>query len=135
MPFVLDASVTISWAFPDEQHPVAARAEALLQTAGELALVPSLWWYEVRNALLVSERRGRTTPDRTAVFLDNLSNLQIQVAPGAESNALLDLARSHGLSVYDAAYLSLAVRERLPLATLDRALVNAAAALRIPVLN
>lgn len=135
MPFVLDASVTVCWAFPDEQHPVADRAATLLQTPGEIAIVPPLWWYEVRNALLVSERRGRTTQDRTGIFLDDLSNLSIHVSAGPESNALLDLARSHQLSAYDAAYLSLAIRERHPLATIDRKLVAAAHALKVPILT
>lgn len=135
MPFVLDASVTLSWAFQDEHDPVAAKAEEVLSRPGESALVPVLWCYEVRNALVVAERRGRTSPDRTGLFLNGLSNLPIQIEPGPDLSALLDLARSHRLSVYDAAYLSLAIREGLPLATLDQPLVGAATALRVPLLT
>jgi predicted nucleic acid-binding protein len=133
MPLVLDASVTLSWAFPDEHHPLADRVEQFLRTAEESAVVPVLWWYEVRNALLVSERRGRTTPDRTSLFLEGLNHLNIQISTSPESPSLIDLARSHRLSIYDASYLALAARERLPLATLDGALSAAAIALKVPL--
>jgi predicted nucleic acid-binding protein len=133
MPFILDASVTVSWAFPDEFHPVAARAEEILGASGESAIVPGLWWYEVRNALLVSEKRGRTTPDRTSIFLSSLASLPIVIAPRPEPDSLLDLARTHGLSAYDAAYLALAIREHVPLASLDMRLMAAARASNIPL--
>ena len=59
MPFVLDVSIAVTWAFEDENHPEATLALDRLQT--DEARVPSLWWFELRNALLVNERRGRLT--------------------------------------------------------------------------
>src|SRR5580700_11301292 len=126
MAFVLDASVTLSWAFRDEQHPVASRANQLLEKTPESALVPDLWWYEVRNILLVNERRGRISAEGTAIFLKSLVNLRIEVATERDEQALLDLARKHRLTVYDAAYLTLALRDGIPLATLDKSLQAAA---------
>ena len=134
MPFVLDASVTASWAFPDEHHPAAIRAAEILESSSDSAVVPSLWWYEVRNMLLVNERRGRTTVARTSIFLEQIAQLSIQTEYDLNSGFLLDLARNHSLTVYDASYLSLAIRERLPLATLDRALQMAATAAGIALL-
>ena len=66
MPFVLDASIAACWAFADEDHPVAALA--LERMRMDVALVPSLWWFELRNTLIVSERRGRLTETDTALF-------------------------------------------------------------------
>lgn len=128
MPFVLDASTTLSWAFSDESNPVAERVEALLTSGSETALVPDLWWYEVRNILLVGERRQRISPQQTASFLHQIGKLKVAASLRRDEGLLLDLARRHNLTVYDSAYLALALREHLPLATLDRALVRAAAA-------
>jgi predicted nucleic acid-binding protein len=125
MAFVLDASVTACWAFQDEDHPDASLA--FLQIRTEEAVVPCLWWFEVRNILIVNERRRRITESSTASFLLNLSLLRIRVDPVPDEGAVLRLARTHRLSVYDAAYLELAQREGLPLATLDADLQKAAA--------
>ena len=70
MPFVLDASIAACWAFDDEDHPVAALALERVRRTD--ARVPSLWWFEVRNPLIVSERRGRLTESGTAAFLVDL---------------------------------------------------------------
>ena len=123
MPFVLDASVAACWLFDDEDHPHARHALARIR--GDEAWVPSLWWFEVRNTLLVSERRGRLTEADTTAFLAALSRLAISVdrTPGDD---VLALARRRNLTVYDAAYLELARRADLPLATLDRRLALAA---------
>jgi predicted nucleic acid-binding protein len=125
MGFVLDASITACWAFRDEDHPDADLAFARMRT--EDALVPCLWWFEVRNILVVNERRQRITESGTAGFLLNLSRLRVRVDREPDESAVLRLARTHRLSVYDAAYLELALRERLPLATLDADLRKAAA--------
>lgn len=135
MPFVLDASVTASWAFPDEQHPTALRAAEILESSLDSAVVPALWWYEVRNMLVVNERRGRTTVARTAVFLEQIAYLSIQIEYDLSSGLVMDLARSHNLTAYDASYLSLAIRDRLPLATLDKALQAAAVSAGISLLG
>jgi len=126
MAFVLDASTTACWAFEDEVHPDAD--EALLRMRDEEAVVPSLWWFEIRNILVVNERRRRIAESDATVFLSNLSRLRIRVDRTPDENAVLRLARTHRLSVYDAAYLELARREGLRVATLDADLRLAAAA-------
>ncbi len=125
MPFVLDASVTACWALSDENHPDADLAFLRIRT--EEAIVPCLWWFELRNILVVNERRQRITESDTAAFLSNISRLRVRVAPLPDENALLRLARTYRLSVYDAAYLELAQREGVSLATLDDHLRRAAA--------
>jgi predicted nucleic acid-binding protein len=135
MPFVLDASVTASWAFPNETDSIAVRAGELLESASDHAIVPALWWYEVRNMLVINERRGRTVVSRSTIFLEQIAQLPIQIDTQFDSAIVMDLARTHHLTVYDAAYLSLAIREALPLATLDKQLGAAAATLKIPLLS
>ncbi len=126
MAFVPDASIAACWAFQDEDHPDARRA--LQQMRVEEAVVPCLWWFEVRNILLVNERRGRIAEAETAAFLVHLGRLRVRVDRLAGEQAVLRLARSHRLSVYDAAYLELAQREGIALATLDGELRRAAEA-------
>ncbi|MGD0188645.1 MAG: type II toxin-antitoxin system VapC family toxin [Roseiarcus sp.] len=133
MPFVLDASVAACWAFEDEDHPVAALALERVRT--DEARAPSLWWFEVRNTLIVNERRGRLTESDIAAFLRGLARLGVTVDRSPDEADVLMLARRRGLTVYDAAYLELARRERLPLATLDAALAKAARAERAPLLG
>ena len=125
MAFVLDASITACWAFQDEDHPDARLAFHRMRS-GE-AVVPSLWWFEVRNTLVVNEHRKRIAESDTATFLLGLSRLRIRIDRAPDEGAVLRLARTHRLSVYDAAYLELAQREGLPLATLDADLKKAAA--------
>jgi predicted nucleic acid-binding protein len=125
MAFVLDASITACWAFQDEDHPDAERA--FLRMGAEEAVVPCLWWFEVRNILVVNERRRRIAEADTAAFLLNLSRLRLRIDRLPDESAVLRLARTHRLSAYDAAYLELAQREGLPLATLDDDLRRAAA--------
>ena len=133
MPFVLDASVAACWAFDDEDHPVAALALERVRT--DEARVPSLWWFEVRNTLIVNERRGRLTENDTAAFLRGLARLGVTVDRSPVEADVLTLARRHRLTVYDAAYLELARRDGVPLATLDTALATAARAERHPMLG
>lgn len=133
MPFVLDAFIAACWAFEDEDHPAAALALERIRT--DEAQVPSLWWFEVRNTLIVNERRGRITQADTAAFLRGLSRLGITVDRSPEEAAVLTLARRHSLSVYDAAYLELAQREQLPLVTLDKELRLAAHAIGTKMLG
>ncbi len=91
-------------------------------------MVPSLWWFEVRNILVVNERRKRITESGTNSFLRELDRLRIRVDREPEENAVLRLARTHLLSVNDASYLELAIREAIPVATLDGKLAAAAIA-------
>lgn len=124
MPFVLDVSVTAAWAFSDETNRDADFALGLLSS--DQALVPPLWWFEIRNVMIVNERRRRLTEIKTAVFLQKLAQLPITVEPLPEGQETMNLARRHNLTVYDAAYLELAKRTGSPLATLDQELGRAA---------
>lgn len=133
MPFVIDASVTACWAFKDEDHPHADLALARMHT--DEALVPSLWWFEVRNILVVNERRKRLTKTDTATFLRDLSRLALTLDRTPEETEVLRLARTHRLSVYDASYLEVAQRNGLALATLDADLVRAARAEAVPLIG
>jgi len=123
--FVVDASIVVAWAF-NEVHAAASKAREQLRHND--AVVPALWWFEVRNALVQGERRGRFNQSGTGRFLRDLSRVPDE--PG-----LLGLARRHRLTVYDAAYLELAVRRGLPLATLDGSLVEAARAEAVPLIG
>jgi predicted nucleic acid-binding protein len=133
MPFVVDASVALTWAFADEDDPRASAA--LDRIRNDEALVPSIWWFEIRNTLVINERRGRLTEADTAAFLRTLSRLAVTVDRQPGDAEVLALARRHRLSVYDAAYLELAQRETLPLATLDRELIGAARVERVPLVG
>jgi len=132
--FVLDGSVTLVWGFADEDDDYAA---AILDKMPDLqAHVPSLWPLEVANALLVGERRGRTTPANVAHFLALLGTFPIAVDDETVARAWVEtmhLARTHNLSSYDASYLELAMRLGLPLATLDGKLKSAATAVGVPL--
>ena len=132
MALVLDASITACWAFQDEDHPDARLA--FHQMRSEEAVVPCLWWFEVRNILVVNERRRRIAESETAAFLLSRSRLRIRIDRTPDESAILRLARTHRLSVYDAAYLELAQREGLPLATLDADLKKAAAGERVALM-
>jgi predicted nucleic acid-binding protein len=124
MAFVLGASIAACWALADEQHADADLAFRRIRT--EEAVVPTLWWFEVRNILVVNERRGRITLAESTAFLLYLSKLPVRADRLPEGESVLRMARTHRLSVYDAAYLELAQRERLAIATLDADLRKAA---------
>jgi predicted nucleic acid-binding protein len=133
---VLDASITLSWCFPDEQAQVSLTTLDRLKT-GDVALVPSFWCVEVLNALLVGERRGRISIENTKAFLRNLEKLRpaIDHVPFERiTGSVQDLCRRHGLSPYDAIYVELAMREQVPLATLDQAQREAARAIGVTCL-
>ena len=133
MAFVLDASVTAAMAAMEERSEYVEQVEWRL--IRESAVVPPIWWYEVRNFLVVSERRKRLKLEDSSEFLAILATYPIEIDPQVQQDRALLSARSHGLSVYDAAYLELAQRRRLPLATLDRALAAAARAEGIQLLD
>src|SRR5271156_54619 len=132
MAFVIDAAVVIAWAFKD-QPATAERALARIQA--EEAIVPALWCYELRNVLVLGERQGRLTERQTARFLRDLSRLAITIDASPNEAQVLTLARRHRLTVYDAAYLELAGREALPLATLDEELATAAQAEQVALIG
>jgi len=125
--FVLDCSVTMAWCFENEADP---RADAVLNSMSKAtACVPCLWGLEVANVLLVGERRGRLTEADVSAFASRMQQMPIEQEPTPDMetvNRVLALARHHGLSAYDAAYLELAMRLAIPLATLDAKLQAAA---------
>ncbi|MDH4155387.1 MAG: type II toxin-antitoxin system VapC family toxin [Nitrospira sp.] len=136
MNFVLDCSVTITWLF---DHESTEDTDGLLGKlfGPEKAVVPQHWVLEVGNVLLGAERLKKKTPADTTLFLNLLSKLAIESDVHTEHHATtttLALGRRHHLSSYDAAYLELAMRLGLPLATLDRSLRKAAQAEGILVL-
>ena len=133
MPFVIDASIAACWAFDDEDHPVAARA--LERIRADEARVPALWWFELRNMLIVNERRRRISERAVAEFLRHISALEIRVDTAPNETDVLAMARQHRLTVYDSSYLELARREGIPLATLDNELADAARAEKVSLLS
>lgn len=127
MPFVLDNSMAMAWCFGDEATPFAYRI--LDQLASDHALAPAVWPLEVANAVLTGERRGRLQPADAARFLGLVRSLPIEVDASSLDRSLgpiLELARTHNLSAYDASYLELAMREGVALATQDERLRAAA---------
>jgi predicted nucleic acid-binding protein len=133
MPFVLDASVTVVWGLEDEDHEIADLT--LQRLEAEVAHVPAIWWFEVRNVLLINERRGRISERDTATFLRALSIMNVEVDPHPADREILTLARSHRLSAYDASYLELALRQQIPLATLNKRLAAAAKIEGVPLIG
>ncbi len=133
MPMVVDTSVTMAWCFDDEaSHETDAVLDRLQQ---DEAFVPAVWQLEVTNVLLVAERRGRMTEAQATRFLDLLLRLPIRIdASQTDVTAVLATGRRHGLSAHDAAYLLLAERLGVPLATLDNKLVSAGRAAGVRLL-
>ena len=128
--FVADASATLPWCFAEEATPAT---EALLDRAkgGEEVLVPAHWSTEVMNGLVMAVRRGRIDLERVSRFARDLAALPIRIVPSHTPgawDAVIRVATGHRLTIYDAAYLALAQRTGLPLATLDGDLRNAAPA-------
>ncbi|BAC89620.1 type II toxin-antitoxin system VapC family toxin [Gloeobacter violaceus] len=130
--FVLDCSIAICWCIEDEATP---QTDALLERLrDEGAIVPPLWYFELGNVLLQAERRGRLNAAQVSARLGLIAELPISSDEGRAARALhetLLLARGEKLTLYDAAYLELAMRRALPIATKDSAL--RAAALRVGV--
>jgi predicted nucleic acid-binding protein len=125
--FVLDASAALTWGFADERDTAS---EALRSRAVEEAvLVPSVFPLEIANGLWAAERRRRIDSERMVWFIELLGTMPIVVDATTHERALSDilaLARRELLTSYDAAYLDLALREGLPLATRDSTLAAAA---------
>jgi predicted nucleic acid-binding protein len=133
MPFVIDASMAASWVLPDERGPASLRAYARL--AEEPARVPHLWWYELRNIFIMNERRGRIDAEQTRSAISLLAELPVELDHDCVESTLFYFARQYRLTAYDAAYLELAARFTLPLATLDQEMAAAARAERITVIG
>jgi predicted nucleic acid-binding protein len=130
---VINASITLSWCFPDEQTPMALQVLDRLK-AGEQAIVPAFWSVEVLNTLLLGERRGRIKPEQTEAFLDALRVLSPTldcVSLEQVAGPIQTICRHHRLTPYDALYIELAQRTGSPLATLDQPQRYAANALGV----
>ena len=130
MNFVLDNLVAMLWLLPQSNPSGLDYAEAALEALKtSQALTPSLWPLEVANVIAKTEKKGVVTEAETQTFLSLLRQLNIVIDPATADQALsetLNLARRYRLSAYDAAYLELALRRNLPIATLDTDLARAA---------
>lgn len=131
--FVLDASTALVWFLPDETSSVADQTLRLL--GKRAAIVPDLFWHEMRNVLLTSYRRKRISLPEVWHSMGRLEQLSIGTARAADNTLILTLAERHSLTAYDAAYLALALDRQLPLATLDRKLTKAAESEGLPLLR
>jgi predicted nucleic acid-binding protein len=134
--FVVDASVAMSWCFLDEA--TTASRKLLTGISETSALVPAWWYVEITNVLVVAERKGRIDAEQVTEFIALIEALDLEVdqeSPQRAFSHLLPLCRTHRLTSYDAIYLDLALRRRLPLATLDEPLRKAAKKLGIKLLG
>jgi predicted nucleic acid-binding protein len=127
-PVVLDASTALATLLHDERSPYATRVLEVMET-GPHIFVPSHWWIESLNGILMAERRGRFSPLETAEIVGDLLQLPVTTDDETISRAAdetFHLARQYKLTVYDAVYLELAMRRQAILATVDKALAKAA---------
>ena len=135
--FVLDASIVLTWCFPDENATTAQHVAGMF-SQGDTAVAPSFWAHEVLNALLVGEKRRRISKELLRSFLKDLVELPI-VLEQLPSRVVFDrierLSRDHSLTAYDAAYLDLALNSGLPMATLDDNLVKACKKTRVRLIE
>ena len=131
--FVLDASVAICWLLHDEENPRADAARRRIVDGG--AFVPQVWHLEVRNSLLVAERRQRISAEGATARLQSLKELPIYTDAEPDFEAAFELARVHRLTCHAAVYLELAKRRNEALASLDTALVRATMAEGLPLVE
>lgn len=115
----------VAFLLGDEASPVADEAMRVAEAEG--AIAPVIWWYEIRNAFIVSQRRKRLSKAETDALLDAVGRLRIEIDRDTP-DAIVHLARKRAITIYDAAYLELALRREHLLATLDADLARAAAA-------
>ena len=133
MPIVIDACVAAAWCFPDEKTEFADQLLSRLES--DAALVPPIFWLEILNVLLVNEKRGRIESQNSDAFVKTLHRLPIRTRANEVGPSILELARRHGLTSYDARYLELSQSTKYPLATLDRRLAHAARTEGLQVLS
>jgi predicted nucleic acid-binding protein len=124
MTFVLDASATLAFMFPEERDEAARAVAEGVRSGG--ATAPAIWAWEVQNAIVTSERRGRIDAPEAAKILARAAFLPVRLEPGSTFGDEAAFARRYKLTVYNAVYLELAFRLGLPLATRDTALRSAA---------
>lgn len=135
--FVLDASVTLRWAFQDGSVADRTYADQVLDSlASNFALVPALWYTETIHVLRCAEDDGRFGESALTGFVYRLGQLPIELdaaAPAGIQLAVAAISREFKLSGYDAQYLELARRKNIPLATLDKELRKAAKKAGVPI--
>jgi predicted nucleic acid-binding protein len=134
--FIIDCSIAMAWCFEDEATPKSTKILDRLEE--ESALVPPLWYLEVVNVLAMAEKRKQISTEKSDEFLSMLQKLDIEIddAPAARAlTHLLPLCRSHRLTSYDSVYLDLALRHKLPLASLDDDLRRSAKSLGVQLLG
>ena len=134
MRYVLDASVAACWFFEDEQDARADAAAALLLASGS-AVAPLIFWFELRNVVMMGVRRGRASEAPMFNWLATTMRASISLDTLPSDDAIFSLAKRYRLTFYDAAYLELARRESIPLATLDQALARAATDEGVPLIG
>ena len=127
MAVVIDASLAAAWCFRDEEGTDQADA-TMARLSAEIGIVPGLFWHEIRNVLIVAERRGRIGPEAAERHLNRLRILPLVTDHEQDDAQTFALSRRHALSAYDAAYLETAKRRHATISTLDGKLVDAAAA-------
>jgi len=134
MPFVLDNSVVTGWYLPEQATAYGQSVATRLES--DKALVPTLWQLELANVLKTACTRGKLDLDTARQILDALGRLPIEIdtSPAPGQRQLFELAMRYQLSSYDAAYLELAMRHGLPIATEDLHLKEAAMAAGVDVL-
>lgn len=133
--FILDASFALSWCFEDEATAQTDSTLTMLQNQESIVWVPAIWRYEMLNGLGKGVARGRLTRDKAFMFWQELQALPIRIADVAVNETLLELALKHNLAVYDASYLSLVQTRRLPIATVDGKLQQAALSVGMQVIR
>lgn len=122
MAFVIDATIFGAWIFSDERNSYSEAALSALKE--QKAVVPTLWWYETRNILIMNEHRGRIRREDSDGFLQEFDKLPITTDQDSQKDIILKLARKGSLSVHEASYLELALRLGCPLATLNKKLAH-----------
>jgi predicted nucleic acid-binding protein len=133
MAFVVDASMAAAWFLPDEQNDMADRVMRDLRASSGLA--PALFWLEMRTLFLMAERRGRLKAGEALLSMTQLRSLPVQDAGAIGDHLVLAVAQRRNLSGYDASYLALAIDRKLPLATSDKRLAEAARSEQIELLG
>ncbi len=136
--FVLDNTVTMAWCFAEEATPLSESILDRLSNLIDVAHVPALWLYEVVNVTELAARKGRISQSKAKEFLSNIASLPIGIESPTRSqvfNSVQALAALHQLTAYDAAYLELAIRYKLPIATFDQALAKAAQAAGVSLVD
>lgn len=136
--FILDNTVTMAWCFADEATPLSESILDRLSNLIDVAHVPALWLYEVVNVTELAARKGRIPQAKAKEFLSNIASLPIGIESPTRSqvfNTVHALATHYQLTAYDVAYLELALRQKLPLATFDLALSKAAQAAGVSLVD